>query len=164
MRIHSFLLAAAILTSSSICIAQPGADEIIVKYVNFIGGESKWKGLRSMFMTGTYNYGGLKFDFTSYALAPNKYKYIVQYNGKRFVQSFDGKNGWKIDGFSKDTTKKILEGKAGEEMANESDVELVPPFINYKKRGYVVWTDGMDSVEGKVCYKIKLGRNGTHTS
>jgi hypothetical protein len=95
MRIHSFLLTIAIALSS-VCAAQPSADEIIAKYVNLIGGESQWKGLRSMYMSGTYNYGGLKFDFVSYALSPNKYKYIVKYNGKRFVQSFDGKNGWKM--------------------------------------------------------------------
>jgi len=149
---------------SPFCFAQPSADEIIAKYVNFIGGESQWKGLRSMYISGTYNYGGLKFDFVSYALSPNLYKYIVKYNGKRFVQSFDGKNGWKIDGFSKDTTRKILKGSAGKEMANEADVEFLPPFINYKKRGFSVWKDGIDTVEEKICYKLKLVRNGHDTS
>jgi hypothetical protein len=41
-------------------------------------------------------------------------------------------------------------------MANETDVELESPFINYREKGHTVLSEGMDSVANKICYKIKL--------
>ena len=137
--------------------------EIIAKYIAFTGGTDQWKTIKTMVISGTYNYGGMEFAFTSYSKTPDLYKYIVQSNGKYFAQAFDGKQGWKIDEFKNETKKKILTGKPALAMANEADVELESPFINYQQKGYEVIDDGKDTVDDKICFKMKFIRNKADT-
>lgn len=134
------------------------ADEVIKKYIEFIGGEKKWKSVKTLITSGEYNYGGIKFPFTSYAKRPNLYKFVVPFEGKYYAQAFDGKKGWKIDAFKNETAPTILTGKTAQSMANEADVELEDAFIQYKRKGQHVILEGKDTVEGKVCVNVKLVR------
>jgi hypothetical protein len=140
------------------------ADEIINRYIAFIGGGQKWKTIKTLTTSGTYTYGGMTFPFTSYAKAPDKYKYVVAANGKAFTQAYDGKDGWRIDGFKDEKKKTILKGDAGRDMANEADVVLENPFIDYSKKGHTVLLEGIDSAANRVCYKIKLVRKDGDTA
>src|SRR4051812_10694055 len=94
------------------------ADAIIKKYIEFIGGEKKWKTVKTITTSGEYDYGGMKFPFSTYSKAPNLYKFIVPFNGKYYAQGFDGVKGWKIDAFKNETTPTPLTGKAAEALAN----------------------------------------------
>ena len=139
------------------------ADEIISKYVQYIGGVQNWSTVKTIVTSGTYNYSGVVFPFTSYSKAPNLYKYIVTSNGKSFEQAFDGKEGWKIDGFKDEAQKKILTGRAATAMMNEADVELESALIDYNKKGSNAVAEGLDSVNQQPCFKIKFTRNNSDT-
>jgi hypothetical protein len=146
-----------ILFSYSFIGSTQSADEVINKYIAFIGGVQKWKSIKTITSTGTYNYGGMEFPFTSYSKAPDRYKYIVAAHGKAFIQAYDGSQGWRIDGFKDEKKKTILKDrKQATAMANETDVELESPFINYREKGHTVLLEGIDTVANKTCYKIKL--------
>ena len=138
-------------------------DEIFSKYISFTGGEQHWKSIHSIVASGTYYYGGMEFPFTSYSKAPNLYKFIVPFKGKYFAQAFDGKEGWKIDAFKNETKKTMLTGKAALAMANEADVELESPFIDYQKKGHSATLDGVDTIDGKTCFKVRFRRNNADT-
>jgi len=141
------------------------ADEVISKYIKYIGGVQKWKSVKTITSTGTYNYGGMEFPFISYTKAPDHYKYIVSAHGKSFIQAYDGKQGWRIDGFKDEKKKTILKDrKQARAMANEADVELESPFINYKEKGHTIKLEGMDSIGNKTCYQIKLMQKNGDTS
>jgi hypothetical protein len=150
--------------SISLAVQAQTADEIITKYIAITGGKTAWANIRSAVSSGTYNYGGIEFPFEAWSKAPNLYKYKVSSNGKYFAQAYDGKQGWTIDGFKGEKTKTILEGKAAKAMANEADVELESPFINYKQKGSNITAEGNDTVGNVLCYKIKLIQNATDTS
>jgi len=149
-----------VLTSWAFCFSfalqAQTVETIIANYIDFTGGVQQWKKIGSIVSSGTYNYGGIEFPFEAYSKAPDLYKYIVSSNGKYFAQAFDGKQGWKIDGFKDEATKTILNGKEARAMANEADVELESPFINYKEKGYVATLEGKDSIGKILCYTIKL--------
>ncbi|MBA4054371.1 MAG: hypothetical protein C0490_06650 [Marivirga sp.] len=149
------LLTVCIFTLSISAQAQK-ADQVINSYVKFIGGEKKWKKIKTIITTGEYDYGGIVFPFTSYSKTPNLYKFIVPFNGKYYAQAFDGTKGWKIDAFKNETAPTLLNGKAALAMANEADVELVSTLIDYAKKGHQAILEGKDSVEGNVCHKIKF--------
>ena len=134
------------------------ADDVINKYIAFIGGEQNWQNVKTMTMTGSYNYGGISFPFVSYSKAPNLYKYVVTSNGKSFTQAYDGKQGWRIDGFKNEKNKTILNGASATAMANEADVELESPFIHYRDKEHSVQLEGLDSTITPNAYKIKLTR------
>ena len=144
---------------SGIAQAQ-NADAVIKKYVAFIGGEKKWKTVKTITTSGEYDYGGMKFPFSTYSKAPNLYKFVVPFNGKYYAQGFDGIKGWKIDAFKNETTPTLLTGKAAEALANEADVELENPFVGYASKGHTAILEGTDTIANKMCYKIKFTRNG----
>ena len=118
----------------SLIAKSQSTDEIIAKYIAFTGGVQRWKKIKSITSSGTYNYGGMEFPFKAWSKAPDLYKYEVTANGKSFNQAYDGREGWKIDGFKDETQKTILTGKQATAMANESDVELESPFADYQKK------------------------------
>jgi len=132
------------------------ADEIINRYIQFIGGAQNWKSISTITTAGTYNYGGVAFPYVAYSKAPNLYLYTVTFNGKSFSQAYNGQVGWRIDGFKNEKTKTILKDRQATALANEADVELESPFINSAKKGNPVELLGSDSVNSRACHKIRL--------
>ena len=143
---------------SSFYIHAQSADEIIKKYVEFIGGEKQWKSVKTIITSGEYTYGGVAFPFKAYSKAPDRYKFVVTFNKKYYAQAFDGKAGWKIDVFNGDTIPTFLTGKPALAMSNEADVELEDALINYKDKGHEARLQGKDTIGGKSCYRIKFTR------
>lgn len=156
-------LALLLLSILSSVAKSQTADEIIAKYISFTGGAAKWEKIKTISSSGTYNYGGVEFPFQSFSKAPDLYRYIVTFKGKSFEQGYDGRTGWRIDGFKNEKEKTILKDKQAQAMANESDVELESPFVDYKKKGHQVSVEEKDTVNGKLCYKIKLARKNGDT-
>jgi uncharacterized protein YxeA len=137
------------------------SEDVIHHYIQFIGGAKKWKKIKSIVSKGEYDYGGVVFPFTSYAKAPDQYKFVVPFNGRYYAQGYDGKSGWKIDAFKNETKPTLLEGKPAVAMANEADVEFENPFIRYQAKGHQVKFEGTDTLDHKPHYKISLRkRNG----
>ena len=153
------LLCCLLLTLCASLAAQT-AGQVIDRYITFVGGAGKWKAVRSVVCAGTYNYGGMEFPFRSFATAPDHYKFIVPFNGKSFIQAYDGSKGWKIDAFNGETQRTVLTGKNARAMMNEADVELESPWINYKAKGHRAELEGTDTVNGVRCYRIRLIRKG----
>jgi len=134
-------------------------EKIIANYINYSGGEKQWGKIKTIISSGTYNYGGLEFPFEAYAKAPNRYKYIVGTGDRSFIQSFNGASGWKIDGFKGETAKTMLSGNDARAMANEADVDLESPFINYQQKDYEAVLEGRKPVNNMDCYQVKLIRS-----
>jgi len=147
----------------SLNIKAQTVDEIISNYITSTGGEKQWKNIKTIVTSGIYNYGGIEFPFTAYSKAPNLYKFVVPFNGKYYAQAFDGKSGWKIDVFNGETVPALLTGKAALAMANEADVDLEDALIDYKNKGHQASMDGKDSVQEKLCFKIKFIRKNGET-
>lgn len=152
------LVVLVMLVAAQMHVKAQGVEEVVAKYVAFTGGVQQWKMVQSLVTWGIYNYGGIEFPFTAYSKRPNLYKFVVPFKGKYFAQSFNGSKGWKIDAFKGETKKTYLEGKPARALANEADVELENPFINYKAKGQQVVLEGKDSVNGQICFKVVLTR------
>ena len=159
MRLQQPALTLIIILLGPIWLNAQNADDVIKKYVGFIGGKKNWSKVKTLTTTGEYNYGGIKFPFTTYAKAPNQYKFIVPFEGKYYAQAFDGKKGWKIDAFKNETTPTQLSEKEALSMANEADVELEDAFIDYAKKGHSATFIGKEIVEGQNCIHIKFVRS-----
>ncbi len=149
-----------LLFFSTLAAKSQTADEIINRYIQFIGGAENWKLVSSITTSGNYNYGGVAFPYVAYSKAPNLYLYVVTFNGKSFSQAYNGKVGWRIDGFKNEKAKTILKDKEATALANEADVELEGPLVNYRQNGYTAELLAPDSVNSKPCYKIRLLTNG----
>jgi len=157
MRSFKFFLL-FILYFSMYTVNAQTADQVIAGYVKFIGGEKNWAKVKTITSSGEYDYGGAAFPFTAMAKAPNRYKFVVPFNGKYYAQAFDGANGWKIDAFKNETQPTLLTGKPALAMANEADVELEDALINYKVKGHQAVLDGTEQQENKECFKVNFIR------
>jgi hypothetical protein len=156
MALKKLILLYLIITSFHV-FAQD-ADQIIAGYVKFIGGEKNWSKVKTITTSGEYNYGGAAFPFTALSKAPDLYKFIVPFNGKHYTQAFDGTKGWKIDAFKGETTPTLLTGKPAIALANEANVELEDPLIDYKAKGHQAMGEGKEIIEGTECFKVTFTR------
>jgi hypothetical protein len=159
MKLLKISLILFLLINTSISEGQ-SVDQIIKKYVDYIGGKKGWKQVSTLTTSGEYDYGGISFPFHTYAKAPNLYKVVVTSNGKYYAQAFDGTNGWKIDVFKNETEPTFLMGEDALAMANEADVELEDPFVNYRRKGHEAILLGTEQCHSQECFKVKFIRKG----
>src|SRR5688572_15926711 len=126
-------------------------EKIATRYINFIGGEKNWKKVKTMTTTGEYDYGGISFPFKTFAMSPNRFKFIVESNGKYYAQGFDGIKGWKIDVFKNETAPTFLNGPEAMAMANESPVEVMDVMVRAKINKAKMSYTGTDLVRSHFC-------------
>jgi hypothetical protein len=147
-----------IFSWTSVVASAQSAEDVINRYIEFTGGGHSWKKIVTIISSGEYNYGGMPFPFTTYSKAPDLYKLIVPFNGKFYAQGYDGKRGWKIDAFKNESKATSTTGKEARALANEADVELESPFIDYLSKGHQATVTGKDTVQGKMCNIIRFVR------
>lgn len=134
------------------------ASEVVARYIDFTGGVKSWRAVNTMVTTGEFNYGGMPFPFTTYARSPDSYKLVVPFNGKFYAQAHVGGKGWKLDAFKNETQPTRLNGAEARLLANEADVEVESPFVNYARKGHSITLEKADSVLDRHCHVIGLTR------
>lgn len=133
-------------------------DEVIERYLESIGGITQLKTVSSVFSEGKFQYQGNEFPFKTYAKNPGFYKIEIGKPATPFVQSYDGRAGWRIDGFNNKSKLVLLKGGAALSFPNGAEVELESPFIDYHKKGNIPELVSKEKVGDRECLKMKLTR------
>jgi len=85
---------------------------------------------------------------------PRKMRFELQFNGQTAVQVFDGANGWKLRPF---LNRRVVEPFTTEEMKAASlQPDLDGPLVDYAAKGTQIELAGMEKVEDRDTYKLKL--------
>lgn len=85
---------------------------------------------------------------------PDKVRFELQFNKQTAVQVYDGVNGWKLRPF---LNRKEAEPFSQEELKTASTQGQLDGFlIDYAAKGIRVELDGVEKVEGRDTYKLKL--------
>jgi outer membrane lipoprotein-sorting protein len=85
---------------------------------------------------------------------PNKSRTEVEFAGKTAVQVFDGSNGWKVRPF---LNRNDVEPFSADEAKMESQEPGIGGYlVDYAAKGSKVDLDGMEKVEGRDAYKLKV--------
>ena len=85
---------------------------------------------------------------------PGKSRVEIQFAGKTAVQVYDGANGWKVRPF---LNRNDVQPFTAEEAKAESEkAELDGPLVDYAAKGTKVELEGVETVEGRDAYKLKL--------
>jgi len=83
-----------------------------------------------------------------------KMRFELVFNGQTAVQVFDGANGWKLRPF---LNRRVVEPFTTEEMKAASlQPDLDGPLVDYAAKGTQVEVAGMEKVEDRDTYKLKL--------
>lgn len=85
---------------------------------------------------------------------PNKSRLEIDFAGKTAVQVYDGTNGWKLRPFlNRNDVEPFTPQEAQIEAANS---ELEDPLLDPEAHGGKVELEGVEQVEGRRAYKLKL--------
>ncbi len=101
----------------------------------------------------------VQLPFTLATQRPNKSRLEIEFAGKTAVQVYDGTNGWKVRPY---LNRSDVEPFTPQEAKVEADSDVVDPLIDHAARGTKVELAGVEPVEGRDAYKLKLTtRTGT---
>jgi outer membrane lipoprotein-sorting protein len=151
----SSILIILVIFSASLIQAQT-ADEILARYFETTGGIENWKKLNTMRIDGKMSMQGMVFNFTIQSKRPNKRKVVVDAQGTKIIQAFDGIDAWMINPLAGGSEP----AKMPDELAKEFTTQkFEPDFVDYKKKGHQVTLLGEEEVDGVVCFKIQLIKN-----
>jgi len=85
---------------------------------------------------------------------PRKMRFELQFAGQTALQVYDGVNGWKLRPY---LNRLEVEPYTADEMkAASMQSELDGPLIDYAAKGIRIESDGVEKVEGRDTYKLKL--------
>lgn len=149
-----FLCGAVLLAAGALPAADelPKADTILDKYIEVTGGKAAYEKRHTEVSNGTMEFvgKGIKGTLTSYRSEPNKSYTEVDIQGIGKIQEgTDGTVAWSLS---------ALQGprlKEGEEKAGAVQAARFNAELNWRDL-YKAETTGLEQVDGKDCYKVKL--------
>lgn len=130
------------------------AEEIVKKHIEAIGGMAKIKAIKSEKMTISMETQGMQFNVVVYNVRPNKTRQEVEFQGKKQIRAFDGKEGWSVNPFSGRETVEKMDADQIKEMTIEADFD--GPLVDYKEKGYNLSYEGEEDIDGSPCFHLKL--------
>ncbi len=161
--------------------AKLSAEEIVGKNVAARGGLEAWRAVQTMSLAGKLGAGGnqraalpvsrpdrgtrlqtpptrpaeeVELPFLMELKRPRKMRFELEFNGKTAVQVFDGANGWKLRPF---LNRLDVEPYTAEEMKMASmQADLDGPLVDYTAKGTRIELAGMEQVENRDTYKLKM--------
>lgn len=162
LRIAIFLVAAAFIAPAAFTqdrqTSAPSLDELVAKNVEAKGGADALRALQSLKLTGKMlvNQGRIEFGYTQIKKRPGEVRTESTLQGMTAVQSFDGRDGWKISPFGgrKDPEKM----SADDVKSLMEDAEIDGPLVDWKGKGNTLEYLGMEDVDGTPAHKIKVVR------
>lgn len=158
------------------------AAEIADKNVAARGGLQAWREVQTMSLAGKLGVGGnqraalpipipaghkltprtlvqrpveeVQLPFVMELKRPRKMRFELQFNGQTGVQVFDGSNGWKVRPF---LNRHVVEPYTTDELKTSSmQADLDGPLVDYAAKGTRIELAGMEKVEDRDTYKLKL--------
>lgn len=85
---------------------------------------------------------------------PRKMRLEIQFKGETAVQVYDGTMGWKLRPFLE--RREVEPYTQGELKVAAQQQELDGPLVDYAAKGSKVALEGMEPVEGRKAYKLKV--------
>jgi hypothetical protein len=96
----------------------------------------------------------VQLPFVMELARPGKMRFELEFGGQTAIQVFDGANGWKLRPY---LGRRVVEPYTTDEMkAASMQADLDGPLVDYAAKGTVIELDGMEKVEGRDTYKVKL--------
>ena len=149
--------AAAMSADTTSPAAKISAAEIVDRNVSARGGLEAWRSVQTMSFSGKMEAGGKQNVLLPFVLdmkRPHKTRVEIEFANDKAVQVFDGTKGWKLRPF---LNRRDVEPYTPEETkAASMESELDGPLIDSATKGTRVDLEGVEKVEGRDAYKLKL--------
>jgi len=139
-------------------------DDIISKHIDAMGGRQKIITLSSALMTGTFTAMGATspINITTTKKHMIGSRIDIDADGVNNYQVITPKNGWIFTPIQGDKAPRPL---ADDQVkALQVQLDLHGPFINHREKGIKIEMAGKDSVDGALCYKLKVTSPNTNVT
>ncbi len=160
------------------------AAEIVEKNVAARGGLQAWRAVQTMSLEGKLGVGGnqraalpvpgaerrtgrpnqpaysnrpadeVQLPFVMELKRPRKLRFEIQFDGQTAVQVFNGAQGWKLRPFL--NRREVEPYTAEETKVAAMQADLDGHLVDYAAKGTKIDLDGMEKVEDRDTYKLKL--------
>lgn len=155
MKMIPRMLCFIMLTTS---LQAQNVDDIVIRYLEAIGGLDKWKSIRSTRMSGKVTTPERELEITVYRKYPQSYRMEIDFNGTSIIpQAYDGDVGWTYNPFHGASSARKLASEPTKRLAMKAIFEN--PLIDHAQKGHLLQLVGTQDVEGAPCYKLKLIKN-----
>jgi hypothetical protein len=165
--------------------AQPRANlsaaDIVSRNIAARGGLQAWRAVQAISWTGKMGVGGnqrapiplvspgkssariptdprpkdeVQLPFVLEMQRPRKVRFEIQFKGQTSVQVYDGDKGWKLRPYL--NRLEVEPFTADELKASAMQQELDGPLVDYAAKGTRIELSGMEKVEDRDAYKLKL--------
>jgi hypothetical protein len=179
--IMAFAISVATAADTTPSRASLSASEIVNKSIAARGGLQAWRAVQSMSWTGKLGVGGnqrapipmskpgkkavplptdprpkdeVQLPFVMEMERPRKERFEILFKGQTSVQVYDGANGWKLRPYL--NRLEVEDFTADELKASSMQAELDGPLVDYAAKGTRIELEGMDKVEDRDAYRLKL--------
>jgi hypothetical protein len=139
-------------------------EDIINKHVGAMGGREKIITLSSAFMTGTFTAMGTTspINITTTKKHMIGSRIDIDADGVNNYQVITPLNGWIFTPIQGDKEPRPL---ADDQVkALQVQLDMHGPFINHREKGIKIEMAGKDSVDGALCYKLKVTSPNTNVT
>lgn len=126
------------------------AQSVLDHYIESIGGEENLQDIEDLTIVATTEMNGMEITQKTYQKAPNKYAMTTSMNGNIMMQQiFNGERAI-MKGFQGE--KEIV----GEDLENLKVDATLNSELKYDELGVTVELEGMEKINGKTAYKLKV--------
>jgi hypothetical protein len=170
--------------------ASLSASDIVSRNVAARGGLQAWRAVQTMSWMGKLGVGGnqrapvpetisgkdgkiigalptdprpkdeVQLPFVMEMQRPRKVRFEIQFKGQTAVQVFDGANGWKLRPYL--NRLEVEPFTADELKVSSMQSELDGPLVDYAAKGTQIELEGMEKVEDRDTYRLKLSMKDEH--
>ena len=173
-------IAAPILGAANTTQTNLSAAQIVDKHIAARGGLQAWRAVQTMSEEGKLGAGGnqratlqvpmpnkegkvpgdvrpkeeVELPFALDLERPHRSRFEIKFKGQTAVQVYDGTNGWKLRPY---LNRLNVEPYSQDELKLASmETDLDGPLIDYVSKGIRMELDGIEKVEDRDCYRLKL--------
>jgi outer membrane lipoprotein-sorting protein len=137
------------------------AAQIVDKDVAAKGGLQAWRAVQTITYSGKMDAGGkqdTQLPFLMQMKRPHKTRMEIEFQNEKAIQVYDGSKGWKFRPF---LGRRDVEPYSADELRAASvEPDLDGFLVDYAAKGTQVTLEGMEKVEGRDAYKLKLTMKG----
>lgn len=134
------------------------AEQIVEKNVAARGGLEPWRKIETMVWVGHMERAGGPMAGVPFVLQqkrPNKTRFEVNAIGQRSVRVFNGAHGWKVRPAA-DGNPDVQQYTPQEAKFARDESVIDGPLIDYQTKGTSVALEGVEEVEGREAYRLRL--------
>jgi outer membrane lipoprotein-sorting protein len=157
------------------------AEQVVEKNITARGGLQAWRAVQALSMSGKMDAGGndqsaksprvpgavassavphmrpaeqVQLPFRMELKRPRKNRMELDFAGKTAVQVYDGTNGWRLRPF---LNRHEVEPYTPDQLKDASrQADLDGPLVDYAAKGTKIEMEGVEKVDGKDNYRLKL--------